>query len=163
MRNVIIIPSICNIDLGSPGTEATIHSVLCGHTHCHAHCHMRPLPHPLPRPLPHPLSHAPIATPISTPTPKPIATPILYNVKVLILLCYLSVADSLQKWLTHSRARHRLMTSPRSFTRPRSILKCVLSLSVRVLLFMLLVVAGDVERNPGPQGKEGTTCIVWCI
>ena len=41
------------------------------------------------------------------------------------------------------------------FTRPRSILKNVLSLSVRVLLFMLLVVAGDVERNPGPQGKEG--------
>ena len=23
-----------------------------------------------------------------------------------------------------------------------------------MLLFMLLVVAGDVERNPGPQGKE---------
>ena len=133
MRNVIIIPSICNIDLGRPGTEAT------------TLCFM--WPHPLPRPL----SHAPIATPI------------LYNVKVLILLCYLSVADSLQKWLTHSRARHRLMTSPRSFSRPRSILKCVLSLSVRVLLFMLLVVAGDVERNPGPQGKEGTTCIVWCI
>ena len=100
---------------------------------------------------------------VATPTATPIVTPILYNVKVLILLCYLSVADSLQKWLTHSRARHRLMTSPRSFSRPRSILKCVLSLSVRVLLFMLLVVAGDVERNPGPQGKEGTTCIVWCI
>ena len=32
-----------------------------------------------------------------------------------------------------------------------------------MLLFMLLVVAGDVERNPGPQGKEGTTCIVWCV
>ena len=147
MRNVIIIPSICNIDLGSPGTEATIHFVLCGHTHCHAQCHMHPLPNPLPRPL----SHAPTDTPI------------LYNVKVFILFRYLSVADSLQKWLTHSRARHRLMTSPQSFSRPRSILKCVLSLSVRVLLFMLLVVAGDVERNPGPQGKEGTTCIVWCI
>ena len=27
-----------------------------------------------------------------------------------------------------------------------------ISLSIRVLLFMLLVVAGDVERNPGPKG-----------
>ena len=27
-----------------------------------------------------------------------------------------------------------------------------------MLLFMLLVVAGDVERNPGPLGKEGTSC-----
>ena len=29
------------------------------------------------------------------------------------------------------------------------------SLSIRVLLFMLLVVAGDVERNPGPPKPEG--------
>ena len=31
----------------------------------------------------------------------------------------------------------------------------VLSLSVRLLLFLLLVIAGDVERNPGPLSKEG--------
>ena len=30
-----------------------------------------------------------------------------------------------------------------------------ISLSIRVLLFMLLVVAGDVERNPGPPKREG--------
>ena len=88
---------------------------------------------------------------------------ILYYVKVFILLHYLCFADSLQRWLTHSRARHRLMTSPRSFIRPSSMLKCVLSLSVQMLLFMLLVVAGDVERNPGPHGKEVTTCIVVYI
>ena len=29
------------------------------------------------------------------------------------------------------------------------------SLSIRVLLFTLLVVAGDVERNPGPPKPEG--------
>ena len=29
------------------------------------------------------------------------------------------------------------------------------SLSIRVLLFMLLVVAGDVERNPGPPKPAG--------
>ena len=27
------------------------------------------------------------------------------------------------------------------------------SLAIRVLLFLLLVVAGDVERNPGPTGE----------
>ena len=36
----------------------------------------------------------------------------------------------------------------------RDALHCV-SLSIRVLLFMLLVVAGDVERNPGPPKPEG--------
>ena len=30
-----------------------------------------------------------------------------------------------------------------------------------MLLFMLLVVAGDVERNPGPLGKEGTACVYF--
>ena len=30
-----------------------------------------------------------------------------------------------------------------------------ISLSIRVLLFLLLVVAGDVERNPGPPKPEG--------
>ena len=30
-----------------------------------------------------------------------------------------------------------------------------------MLLFMLLVVAGDVERNPGPLGKEGTVCVYF--
>ena len=29
-----------------------------------------------------------------------------------------------------------------------------------MLLFMLLVVAGDVERNPGPPGKEFTTFLI---
>ena len=35
------------------------------------------------------------------------------------------------------------------------------SLAVRVLLFLLLVVAGDVERNPGPRGENNvllSTC-----
>ena len=49
------------------------------------------------------------------------------------------------------------------FTRPRSILKNVLSLSVRVLLFMLLVVAGDVERNPGPLSIEGTSLLIHIL
>ena len=29
-----------------------------------------------------------------------------------------------------------------------------------MLLFMLLVVAGDVERNPGPLSQEGTACVL---
>ena len=69
---------------------------------------------------------------------------------------FLSFAGSRQRWLTHSKAQHHLMLAA-LFIRPSSMLKCVLSLSVRVLLFMLLVVAGDVERNPGPLSKEGTT------
>ena len=30
-----------------------------------------------------------------------------------------------------------------------------------MLLFMLLVIAGDVERNPGPLGKEDTSCVYF--
>ena len=71
---------------------------------------------------------------------------------------FLSFAGCLQKWLSNSGARNRLMAAS-LFIRPSSMLKCVLSLNLRVLLFMLLVVAGDVERNPGPLSKEGTRCV----
>ena len=69
-------------------------------------------------------------------------------------------SESLQKWLTHSRVRHRLVKAAPSI-RSGSILKCVVSLRIRMLLFMLLVVAGDVERNPGPLGKECTSCVYF--
>ena len=69
-------------------------------------------------------------------------------------------SESLQRWLTHSRIRHRLVKAAPSI-RFGSILKCVVSLRIRVLLFMLLVIAGDVERNPGPLGKEGTSCVYF--
>ena len=68
----------------------------------------------------------------------------------------ISFADSLQKWLSHSKARNQLIRVPAN--KSHYMFKCVISLSVRFLLFLLLVVAGDVERNPGPLSKEGTAC-----
>lgn len=40
---------------------------------------------------------------------------------------------------------------------------CATSLSIRVLLFMLLVVAGDVERNPGPPKKTEGLDLSWYL
>ena len=76
------------------------------------------------------------------------------------IIKYSVFSESLHRWLTHSRIRHRLVKAAPSI-RSGSILKCVVSLRIRLLLFMLLVVAGDVERNPGPLRKEGTACVYF--
>ena len=39
---------------------------------------------------------------------------------------------------------------------------CLL-LKVCAVVLALLLMAGDVERNPGPTGKEGTLCICSCL
>ena len=85
----------------------------------------------------------------------------LFSLCFYINPIHISFSVFLQRWLTHSRVRRHLMPAT-PFIRRSSMLKCILSLSVRVLLFMLLVVAGDVERNPGPLSKEGTTCALLC-
>ena len=46
-----------------------------------------------------------------------------------------------------------------TFLKPSKRFLYFLSLSIRILLFMLLVVACDVERNPGPETNLGVYTI----
>lgn len=67
----------------------------------------------------------------------------------------LGVAHSVRMKVDHKPQLFTIVANYHVFTCNSNSILQFIALSIRVLLFMLLVIAGDVERNPGPLTDEG--------